>query len=156
MPAAWRIKEACAPTAVTRRRPECWQPSTCKCQKHKKPHTPAVFQAFCDMDSRGRPAAVLRRLLDSTGAALGAIQARVLLALSLLLQREPRACLCPCGGAGGVGDVIEAILGMCEPRRPRDRVARGRLGALFGLQDWHFRELPVSYTHLTLPTILLV
>eukprot|EP00959_Pyramimonas_sp_CCMP1952_P297729 6228274-Pyramimonas_sp.AAC.1 len=62
------------------------------------------------MDSKGRSATVLNGLLDCTGATLGAIQARILLALSLLIQREPRSCLCPCGDADGIGDVIEAIL----------------------------------------------
>eukprot|EP00959_Pyramimonas_sp_CCMP1952_P321415 6725877-Pyramimonas_sp.AAC.1 len=55
------------------------------------------------------------------------------------LQGEPLTCLYPCGGAEGIGDVIEATLGSCEPRRPRDRVARGHLGALFGLQAKHFK-----------------
>eukprot|EP00959_Pyramimonas_sp_CCMP1952_P073087 1527277-Pyramimonas_sp.AAC.1 len=59
MPAAWHVKEACVPADVPRRRPKCWQPSTCKCQKHKEPPTPPVFQAFCNMDSKGRSATVL-------------------------------------------------------------------------------------------------
>eukprot|EP00959_Pyramimonas_sp_CCMP1952_P042334 885407-Pyramimonas_sp.AAC.1 len=73
------------------------------------------------MGSGGRRTTVLHRVLDSASTTLGAIQARILLALSLLLQREPRTCHCPYGGAEGIGDVIEAILGLCEPCQPRDR-----------------------------------
>eukprot|EP00959_Pyramimonas_sp_CCMP1952_P046223 965169-Pyramimonas_sp.AAC.1 len=61
--------------------------------------------------------------------------------MSLLVQREPRTCLRPCGGSEGIGDVIEAILGLCEPFRPRDKTARDQLGAPFGLQGRHFRQV---------------
>eukprot|EP00959_Pyramimonas_sp_CCMP1952_P368675 7722551-Pyramimonas_sp.AAC.1 len=57
------------------------------------------------------------------------------------MQRESRTCLYPSGGAEGIGDVIEAILGLCEPHRPRDQTARDQLGAPFGLQWKHFKQL---------------
>eukprot|EP00959_Pyramimonas_sp_CCMP1952_P267634 5595748-Pyramimonas_sp.AAC.1 len=139
MPVAWHIKETCIPADVPSRRPRCWHPFTCKCQKHKGPPTTAVFHAFCSMGPKEDPAAVVNSLRDSTGATLGGIQARILLALPLLIQREPRACLYPYGDAEGIGDALEAILGLCEPHRPRDKTARDQLGALFGLK--HFNQL---------------
>ena len=103
----------------------------------------SVFRDFCNTDV-ARPPQILPRLADRAGNSLDGLQARVILALSLLMHREPRECCYPRADAGAIGDVIEAILGLCYPYKPRDMAARDMLGQRLGLDDRHYRSLHAS------------
>ena len=80
----------------------------------------------------------------------------MLLALSLLLHREPRERFYPHGDAGAIGDVIESVLGLCFPYKPRDMAARDRLGRVLGLDDRQFRCLHAAMERLITPIATLV
>ena len=141
MSKAWFQNEACIPPGTLRSRPFSWSPTTCACRRHLAPPSEAVFRKFCDLAGKARTTTVAHRLTAATGMAMDQVQRRVLLALSLLTHREPRTCMYPYGDAEGLGDVLEAVLGIACPSRPLERKAQAKLGLVFGLKDKHFREL---------------
>merc|ERR1712086_681889 len=67
--------------------------------------------------------------------------ARSILAMQLLLVREPHTFMFPFGEPEATGDVIEAVLGICDPERAKDRAFRDEFAQRWGLSTAGLRDL---------------
>ena len=124
---------------MLRQVPDVWQSIGAWCTKHRAAPTAEYMSAVLSPNDAGWDERM--QLTGPDGNPISSHWAKSALAMQLLLVREPHAFMFPYGEPEATGDVIEAVLGICDPDRTKDRKFRDELAARWGLSPAGLRSL---------------
>ncbi|CAK0808253.1 unnamed protein product [Prorocentrum cordatum] len=109
-------------------------------------HAPPGAAFFCPPSAPTQPPdsntrAMDGQLVDPDRAFISRPWGSSAVVLMLLLSREPRPTVAPCGNPGHIGDILEAVLGLCVPFNKARLPIRDRFGQARHLAELDFRRL---------------